>query len=196
MNYLAHFYLSGKNDNVLYGNFIGDLVKGKSWLNYEKEVQKGIKLHRFIDDFIDKHPFAQKSRTRLREDFGLTSPVVLDVYYDHFLSDKWSEYHSASLEQFMQATFDRLRPYKKQMESYYPIMIEKMESEGWVQSYKSINGTAKILGQMAKRVRFDTNWHKAEAVLIENYKGLDDDFALFFPEIIAAVEKTFDIKCV
>ncbi len=196
MNYLAHFYLSGENDDVLYGNFIGDLVKGKDWQSYEKEVQKGILLHRYIDDFIDKHPFAQRSRKRLRSVFGLTSPVVLDVYFDHYLSKNWDEYHTIELNDFTQNIFDRLRPFKKQMQSYYPMMVDKMEQESWIDSYRSISGTAIVLERMSKRVKFENNWELAEEVLIENYEGLEQDFSLFFPEIITSVEKTFDIKCV
>ena len=150
MNYLAHFYLSGTNDKVLFGNFIGDLVKGKQWENYEKDIQKGILLHRFIDDFIDKHPFAQESRKRLRSSFGLTSPVVLDVYFDHFLSKNWDIYHSLSLENFSQKTFDRLRPFRSEMTGFYPMMIEKMEVEDWIKSYTTISGTAIVLERMGK----------------------------------------------
>jgi len=196
MNYLAHFYLSGDNDDVLFGNFIGDLVKGKDWQQYEEKVQKGILLHRHIDDFIDKHPYAQRSRKRLRSVFGLTSPVVLDIFFDHYLSTHWNEYHNDELNDFTKTIFDRLRPYKSQMESYYPIMVEKMEQESWIESYKSISGTAIVLQRMSKRVKFKNNWELAEDVLIDNYDELQHDFKLFFPEIIESVENNFNIKCV
>ena len=194
MNYLAHFYLSGNNDDVLYGNFIGDFVKGKQWENYPEAIQKGILLHRFIDDFIDKHPFAQKSRKRIRNAFGITSAVVLDIYFDHFLSINWKDYHHLGLDEFSIITFDRLRPYRDQMPDFYPIMVEKMEKENWIDSYKSISGTAIVLDRMGKRVNFKNNWEESEGVLRAHYEGLQDDFRLFFPEIIKAVESSFEIK--
>lgn len=194
MNYLAHFYLSGENDKVLFGNFIGDLVKGKQWEEYEKDVQEGIFLHRYIDDFIDKHPFAQESRKRIRSSFGLTSPIVLDVYFDHFLSKNWDKYHDLSLEEFSKRTFNRLRPFHSRMTGFYPMMIDKMEKEDWISSYTSVSGTAIVLERMGKRVRFNNNWQEAEQVLVDNYDGLEKDFELFFPEIIKGVEDTFKIK--
>lgn len=194
MNYLAHFYLSGNNDNVLFGNFIGDSVKGSKWKTYPGDIQKGLLLHRFIDDFIDKHPFAQNARKRIRSAFGITSAVVLDIYFDHFLSINWMDYHSIELEEFTQLIFNRLRPYKGDMPGFYPMMVEKMEKEGWVNSYTSISGTAIVLERMGKRVKFENNWNEAESVLRNNYNGLQDDFRLFFPEIIKGVEESFAIK--
>jgi acyl carrier protein phosphodiesterase len=194
MNYLAHFYLSGKNDDILFGNFIGDTVKGGKWKDFPDDIQKGLLLHRYIDDFIDKNPFAQVSRKRIRDVFGITSPIVLDIYFDHFLSKNWMVYSSIDLEGFSKSIFDRLRPFKKEMPGYYPLMIEKMEQENWINSYTSIEGTAFALERMGKRVKFENNWKESESVLKRNYSGLQEDFTKFFPEIIKGVENSFDIK--
>ena len=39
MNFLAHLYLSGTNEKILVGNFIGDYVKGRKYEIYEKAIQ-------------------------------------------------------------------------------------------------------------------------------------------------------------
>ena len=42
MNYLAHLLLSGNDEDVIFGNFIGDAIKGQSWdevLGTKYEVQ-------------------------------------------------------------------------------------------------------------------------------------------------------------
>ena len=56
MNYLAHAYLSFGHKEVLTGNMISDFVKGKARFQYPEGIQKGIMLHRAIDDFTDTHP--------------------------------------------------------------------------------------------------------------------------------------------
>ncbi len=56
MNYLAHAYLSFKNEEILVGNMISDFVKGGSKFNFPVNIQKGIMLHRMIDAFADLHP--------------------------------------------------------------------------------------------------------------------------------------------
>ncbi len=61
MNYLAHIFLSGNDDDVLIGNFIGDYVKGKDFNNYPAGIQKGILLHRRIDTYTDRHKIIHQS---------------------------------------------------------------------------------------------------------------------------------------
>ena len=41
MNYLAHIYLSGANEEILVGNFIGDYVKGFELSKYSDQIRKG-----------------------------------------------------------------------------------------------------------------------------------------------------------
>ena len=85
MNYLAHVYLSGANDLIKVGNFMADSVKGSQYLNYEKELQHGILLHRHIDSYTDAHPIYRQSKHRLHEKYGHYSGVIMDILYDHFL---------------------------------------------------------------------------------------------------------------
>ena len=63
MNVLAHIYLSGDSDKIIIGNYIGDYVKGRDYLNYPDLVRKGIILHRHIDGFTDSHPLFTEARS-------------------------------------------------------------------------------------------------------------------------------------
>lgn len=56
MNFVGHIYLSGENEKLAIGNFIGDYVKGRKHESYPDEVQKGILIHRDIDATMDAHP--------------------------------------------------------------------------------------------------------------------------------------------
>lgn len=56
MNFLAHAFLSGDDPDVLFGNFVADSIKGNMLTNYSPEIQKGVVLHRAIDEFTDHHP--------------------------------------------------------------------------------------------------------------------------------------------
>ena len=53
MNYLGHLILSGNNSEITFGNFIADSLKGKTYLKYSKKIQKGVILHRKIDELTD-----------------------------------------------------------------------------------------------------------------------------------------------
>ena len=40
MNFLAHIYLSGDNEQIKIGNFIADGIRGKKYKVYSKNIQK------------------------------------------------------------------------------------------------------------------------------------------------------------
>ena len=193
MNYLGHFYLSGIQPDVIFGNFIGDVIKGSKWKAYPESVQKGILLHRFIDDYTDNHPDTQLAKDRIRSHFSITSSIVIDMFFDHFLSLHWHRYHPQTLLDFSLKTFDSLKIYEKEMPSYTGFLYQKMRDENWLTSYNSIEGIAFALSRMSRRVKFPNNWDIAEEELKENYIMLEQDFHRFFPSLILQVKKKYDI---
>ena len=87
MNYLAHAYLSFNKPDILAGNMISDYIKGKKQFDYPLPVQKGIKLHRAIDNFTDTHAATQELKSFFRPQYRLYSGAFADVVYDHFLAN-------------------------------------------------------------------------------------------------------------
>lgn len=194
MNYLGHFYLSGNQPDIIFGNFIGDVIKGSKWKLYPESIQKGILLHRFIDDFTDNHEATKEAKSRIRSYFSITSAIVIDMYFDHFLSLNWRRYNDQSLSAFSTEIFRKLSGFKIEMPSYTGVLYQKMRDEDWLLSYKSIEGIAFALHRMGKRVNFKNNWDDAKWVLKENYNFLENDFHMFFPDIISEVNKKFSIN--
>ena len=75
MNFLAHFHLSGDNEEIAIGNFIGDFVRGSNLDELPENVLNGIKLHRFIDEFTDKHLVVKSVNNILKPYFAKYAPV-------------------------------------------------------------------------------------------------------------------------
>src|SRR4029077_7560850 len=71
MNYLAHAYLSFNQSEILVGNMISDFVKGKRKFDYPSGIQKGIDLHRAIDQFTDQHSATKEAKEFFRPDYRL-----------------------------------------------------------------------------------------------------------------------------
>ena len=183
MNFLAHIYLSGNNDDVLLGNFFADSIKGKSYLKYPPEVQKGILLHRAIDSYTDTHPIVRKSSARLHKNYSHYSGVIVDIYYDHFLASRWEEYSEVPLENFvadfyrlLQNNFDLL---PAPIQNFLPYMV----SENWLLSYASIEGIARILYQMNIRTKNIVHMDRAVNDLKEHYTKFSSEFEEFFPKL-------------
>ncbi|MCC8358793.1 acyl carrier protein phosphodiesterase [Salinimicrobium sediminilitoris] len=183
MNFLAHIYLSGNNEDVILGNFIADSIKGKKYLAYPPEVQKGILLHRAIDSYTDSHPLVKKSSAKLHKNYSHYSGVIVDIYYDHFLASRWEEYSEIPLENFV-ATFYKLLKRKFDLlpapiQRFLPYMI----SENWLLSYASIEGIARILYQMNIRTKNIVQMDRAVNDLQEHYDDFSEEFQEFFPQL-------------
>lgn len=111
MNFLAHLFLSGKPGELMVGNFIADSVKGSMLSDFSEGIQQGIKLHRAIDNFTDNHLVTLKSKERLRIHFGKYAPVVVDIFYDHFLAICWEKYADRSLRIYADEVYKFLGTY-------------------------------------------------------------------------------------
>lgn len=183
MNFLAHIYLSGNNEDLIVGNFIADSIKGKKYLEYPPEVQKGILLHRAIDSFTDSHPLVRLSASKLHKNYSHYSAVIVDIYYDHFLASRWHHYSKVPLENFV-AGFYKLLQRKFELlpapiQSFLPYMI----SDNWLLSYASIEGIARILYQMNTRTKNVVQMDRAVNDLREHYKEFGQEFEEFFPQL-------------
>lgn len=188
MNYLAHVYLSGANDLIKVGNFMADSVKGSQYLNYEKELQLGILLHRHIDSFTDAHPIYRQSKHRLHEKYGHYSGVIMDILYDHFLAKNWEKYSSISLPDFS-------KNFYKILENNLDLLPEKttkifpyLVAQNWFESYASVTGIEKILLQMDYKTHHRVAMQEA-VVELKNYnQEFENEFTLFFEELMLSCE--------
>lgn len=183
MNFLAHIYLSGDDNELKIGNFIADSIKGKQYLDYPPEIQKGIVLHRAIDTFTDTHPIVSKSVKKLFDRYGHYSRVIVDILYDHFLAANWKEYCATPLkvytENFYKLLEDNFDVLPKNVQNFLPYMI----ADNWLYNYREIEGIEKILYQMNRRIKYRAKMHLAVQELREFYAEFEHEFRMFFEEL-------------
>lgn len=188
MNYLAHIYLSGEEKGVLTGNFMGDHVKGKAYDLYPPSIRKGILLHRQIDSFTDSHSHFRAAKKMLREDYGLYSGIVTDLFYDHFLARNWKIYSLTPIREFTQSVHAVLISYffflPAKVQGFLPFLIKNRRLE----SYATIKGIKDSLDIMSRHTSLPANTEKAIRILQENYISLENDFHGFMQDIINFVE--------
>ncbi|MGB1308179.1 MAG: ACP phosphodiesterase [Oceanihabitans sp.] len=189
MNFLAHIYLSGENELITIGNFMADGIRGKKYLEYPKDIQTGILLHRQIDTFTDAHQTVRKSTKRLHEKYSHYAGVIVDILYDHFLAKNWSNYSKIPLDQYINTFYDSLTKNFKILPSRTQKMMPYMIADNWLQSYASIEGIAKVLEGMNRRTNNQSKMHLAVNELQEFYTEFEDEFTQFFKELIAFSNK-------
>ncbi|MFN5345757.1 MAG: ACP phosphodiesterase [Bacteroidota bacterium] len=183
MNYLAHLYLSGNNHEIMIGNFIADHVKGKQIELFDEEIVKGIKLHRLIDEFTDTHKVVEQSKIRLRSEFGKYSPVIVDVFYDHYLAIKWEQYHHEDLSLYADNFYTLLNNNHHRLPMRTQQMIQYMIPQNWLLNYKTIAGINKTLTGMSKRTKFESKMDVAAIYLDRYYSEFENEFNEYFEEL-------------
>jgi acyl carrier protein phosphodiesterase len=186
MNFLAHLYLSGDEPKVMIGNFIGDFVKGRSQnlaTKFEPAIILGIELHRAIDHFTDTHKIVSQSKKRLAGKYRHYSGVIVDVFYDHFLSSKWSDYHTMPLTDFAQSAYKLLQDNSPVLPDEVNRMLPFMVRGNWLVGYSYVEGVHQALSGMASRTPYVSHMEKASEDLREQYEAFAEDFTEFFPQL-------------
>lgn len=189
MNHLAHLMLARNSDELMIGGFIADAVKGKKYLDYEKEISKGILLHRFIDNFTDTHGEVSELKKLLRPQFGLLSGVVIDMIYDHILARHWNEFNTDSLESFSQNAYRVFEKYVSIMPERNQQLLPYMRKENWLLNYATIAGMTRTFNGMARRIRKGEMLLQAPQFILDHETILKESFFRFYPELMKASEE-------
>ena len=90
------------------GNLISDFVKGKKKFDYPAGIQKGILLHRLLDEYTDNHPATKEAKEIFRPHYRLYSGAFIDVVYDHFLATDDTVFNDQSLLDFSVTAYSLL----------------------------------------------------------------------------------------
>jgi acyl carrier protein phosphodiesterase len=183
MNFLAHIYLSGKNDHLKIGNFMADGIHGKNFDEFPLDVQKGIRLHREIDYFTDFHPIFRQSKHRLHQRYGHYSGVIIDIFYDHFLAKNFSRYSDQSLEDFSANFYKLLDENFEILTPRFKMILPTLKEENWLVLYATIEGISNILYNMDRRTRLKSKMQFSVEELTSFYSEFEIEFTLFFVEM-------------
>ena len=189
MNFLAHLYLSGDNEDIITGNFIADHVKGNRINKFGNGIRKGIRLHRDIDHFTDSHPQFILSKNRLAPTYRKYAGVIVDMYYDHFLSAFWRDYSDEPIEKFTRRMYRILLRRFLILPPKTKRILPFMAKDNWLVGYGNPEGLGRALAGMAYRTPFNSGMENAINDLQDNYALFKQEFEAFFPEIIEYANK-------
>jgi acyl carrier protein phosphodiesterase len=184
MNYLAHAYLSFNQAEILTGNMISDFVKGKKKFDFNPAIQKGISLHRAIDEFTDFHPVTQQAKAYFRKDYRLYAGAFIDVLYDHFLANDKNEFANEDvLQAFCQATYSSLRENIEGLPDKFLQIFPYMQQHNWLYHYSFKEGIEKSFGGLVRRATYLSESAIAYELFERHYEELGKCYQLFFPEL-------------
>lgn len=188
MNYLAHAVLSGSDPELILGNSLGDFFKGSvdkiNGLGMTENFRRGIRLHRAIDTFTDQHLVVRRSKRLLSAEYGIRSGVIVDLFYDHCLTQQWAHFSSLSLQAFTTQYYSILSENFHRIPLRAQPMFAAMIRHDWLNGYSRVEGIERALGGLGYRVPAVAGIETAGKDLRQNRQQFMNDFLEFFPELI------------
>lgn len=205
MNHLAHFVLSGDDDDLAIGNFVADFITNRQLPDFTEGVQRGIHLHRAIDAFTDAHPVVKQSTKRLHPFHHKYSPVIVDVYYDFLLAKNWEKCQATdplvasslardSLSVYVEKTYNLLTNRAKEMPERLQMFLPRMIADDFLMKPTTFEGLNKSFARIEKATHFPSNFSNAAGHLEAFLNEFDAEFCQFFPDLQNHVAELLAVK--
>lgn len=192
MNYLAHAYLSFNDPEILTGNMISDFVKGKKKFDYPSQIQKGIALHRAIDEFTDGHEETKRAKVFFKLEYGLYAGAFVDIAYDHFLATDSNEFSEHELASFSKKTYQQLQANENSFPEKFHQLFYYMQLHDWLYNYQFKEAISKSFRGLVHRAIYMHDSSAAFAAFEDNYDELKNCYARFFPLLKAFAFQKFN----
>jgi len=184
MNFLAHAHLSFSRPQIVVGNMISDFVKGKKQFDYITGIQKGIQLHRAIDNFTDTHEITQQLKSFFRPQYRLYAGAFADVVYDHFLATDKNEFSTGSeLKKFTAATYSILQTNYNSLPTSFQTILPHMVTHDWLYHYSTKAGIEKSFNGLVRRAQYLSESDIAFEIFNQHYEAMGLLYHSFYPEL-------------
>ncbi|MBB1273327.1 ACP phosphodiesterase [Psychromonas sp. SR45-3] len=193
MNYLAHLHIAEVTNTSFSGNFLGDFVKGNPEGLFPKEIVEGIRLHRYVDSFTDKHTQVLAAKLLFPQSLRRYAPIALDMFWDHFLARYWSTFHALSLAEFCQLAEQNIIKETNIKDVSLPERFCRVNhwvwQDKWLESYQKISNIDYALQRMATRSERMAPLAETGKILNEHYNQLSDIFFELYAHVLQASDE-------
>ncbi len=185
MNLLAHFHLAWPDEGLVTGGLEGDYVKGLLRGRLPESLERGIKLHRAIDAYTDSHPLLLQLRRELPPGLRRYSGILIDLCFDHYLSQHWSRFATLPLADFNREVYRILLSQQDGLSEGARTMVARLVEHdilGLYQEWETVLATAARIGQ---RFRRHNPFLDLERTLSPAKGALEQAFLEFYPHLEA-----------
>jgi acyl carrier protein phosphodiesterase len=189
VNFLAHLHLSDGTPGSMLGGVVADFVKGSEVAALPTDVREGVRLHRLIDGFTDRHPVVQRSIGRVAGKCGWFAGIVIDVYYDHILARDWATCSAEPLRVFADRAYDALGTLIPLAPEEAARFLREFIDDDRLMRYATPEGIADTLARLshriARRIPKAPRLEAAMPDLLAADAALATDFHAFYPALMA-----------
>lgn len=189
MNYLAHIFLAGPQQEAKLGAILGDFVKGPPGACFGPVVAAEIAMHRAIDVYTDAHAVVRDAKLAFAPERRRYAGILLDVFYDHLLSVRWPTYCALPLGQFIRDFYDGLAAQRHLCPTNFQDIADRMMAQDWLGGYRQLAGVQHAIDRISLRLKSNGDrLRECWTDLEQNYDILATGFDQFFPQLVAFVE--------
>ncbi len=157
MNYLAHLYLADSEKDLMFGNYTGDCAKGSDLTGFSENVQRGIRLHRFIDSYTYSHKIVKEAKILFYPNQRKFSGVAAEVLFDYLLALNWKQHAEQELNAFAKYCYMLIDSHPETLpissERFYGYMV----SNNLLEDYASESRIQRVFRGMDSRTKFNSN---------------------------------------
>lgn len=187
MNHLAHALLADAGGaEFALGSAMGDFVHGMPDLAWPAERQAGLRFHRAIDGFTDRHPEVVAARRLLQPPFRRYAGILLDVWFDHLLVLGWNRIVAHEpLDAFSRRWLALLDLRAADLPAPLRAFTQWMHAHGLPVAYGDEATLAEVFQALSRRLSRPSPVADSLAALCAQADALQRRFDAFFPDLIA-----------
>ena len=183
MNWLAHLHLAAPDPRARVGALLPDLVDRCVLDAVAPVFRPAIAEHHLIDSFTDSHAVFARSRARFSPGLRRFSGILVDVFYDHFLTLNWPEASHASAQELVAAFYQDMDDHAHELPASVNEQLGDIRAGDWLRNYGTMAGLHDTLLRLGRRLRRPVNLTAALDDLSAHYTAFDHDFREFYPEL-------------
>lgn len=183
MNFLAHFHLAWPDEDLVAGGLEGDYHKGPLPGRLPRPLLPGVRLHRAIDAFTDRHPTLTELRRRFAPEARRYAGILLDLSFDYYLSRHWNDFSSTGQGEFSREVYGVLARRAPELSEPARRMASRLEEYDLLMQYRHWETVTGAAARIGGRLRRPNPLHRAESLLAPLHGELERAFLRFYPEL-------------
>lgn len=189
MNFLAHSVLTPEPDHWMLGNLVADLIRKKEYHLLTDEIQMGVRLHYYIDEYTDQHELVYKGTKLLHPTQGKYSPVGTDLIWDLCLAEQWNALTSLNLDGHIDEVYNHLLSNLDAFETKLEGKIKFLIGKDFLRHYTTVDKMQGICEKIHARTKFASNLDKLMIDYTNHHDEFNSLFSSYFPQLIDQISK-------
>ena len=183
MNFLAHFHLAWPDAGLVAGGLEGDYYKGPLRGDLPRALERGVRLHRAIDAYTDRHPAVEQIRREFPATLRRYAGILIDLSFDHYLSLHWDRFSAIPLADFNRQIYHTLDQQQHALSAGSQKMLARMVEHDILGLYHEWDTVPASAARIGERFRRHNPFLDVDRDLSPARAGLERAFLDFYPDL-------------